>query len=238
MRPKRYRINDGVLRFENDIDVFEDYLYVPEGVFFLDFNNVKHLRKPLDLTRLPNLKEIDLKNLITVDILYLPADVTIKENLYWANYISAPGNPKITSARLHHLNVYDKRTLIYLSGTISGYLELRAKQRKQLLDEGFAVFSPGNHITFGDPIADNNPKLVAEIDIAAMEKAEIIFFDLNNLSPGTCAELGYAIGAGWHLTKELWYMYKDTPNFFINGLLKHMNRVDSLEEFIKRTYEL
>lgn len=238
MKSKRYRITDGVLRFENDIDVFEDYLYVPEGVFSIDFNNVRHLRKPLDLSKLIYLKEIDLKDLITLDVLYLPKDVKIKENLYWANKIVAPGNPTIISSRLHRLNVYDRRTLIYLSGTIKDHLHLRAEQSDFLIKEGFAVYSPGNHITFGDPVADNNPKLVADIDIQAMEKADIIFFDLNNLSPGTCAELGYAIGAGWHISKELYYMYKDTPNFFINGLLRYMNRVDSLEAFIKRTYEL
>lgn len=237
MNPKRYRIVDGVLRFENDIDVFEDYLYVPEGVFSLDFNNVQHLKKPLDLSRLPHLKEIDLKNLVTIDRLYLPPNVSIKENLYWAHQIVAP-NAEINSVRMKHVGVYDRRTLIYLSGTIKGYLDLRRQQRDRLISEGFAVYSPGNHITFGDPVADNNPKLVADIDIQAMERAEIIFFDLNNLSPGTCAELGYAIGAGWHITKELYYMYTDTPNFFINGLLRYMNRVSSLEEFIQRTYEI
>ena len=237
MQPKRYRIRDGVLRFEDYVSSFEDYLNIPEGVLSIDFNNVQHIKKPLNLFG-TLIRELDFKNVITVDTVYLPENCKVKENLYYANKIFLPISSTVDSARLKDINVYDNRTLIYLSGTVVGYLELRKQQTKKLIEAGFAVYDPGNFMTLGDPVADKYPKLVADIDILMMNRAEIIFFDLNNLSAGTCAELGYSIASDWHISKELWYMYKDTKNFFINGLLRYMNRVNTLEEFIQRTYDL
>lgn len=236
MGRKRYRIKDGILRFENNVKTFDDYLTVPESLLSIDFNEVEHIKKPLRLEN-TNIKSIDFKKVITVGAVYLPKDVEIIENLYWADYIVVTNPKRIQSARLLYMNMYltdniTYRPLVYLSGTVVGYLVLRDRQRALLNIAGLGVYSPGNHMTLGDPIADKYPKLVADIDILAMERAEYIFFDLNNLSPGTCAELGYSIAAGWHKTKKLYYMYKDTPNFFINGLLRYMTRVNSLEEFI------
>lgn len=236
MKRKRYRIKDGILRFENGVKTFDDYLTVPESLLSIDFNEVEHIKKPLRLDH-TRIKFIDFKKVITVGTVYLPDGVEIVEKLYWAEHIMSGNFGRIDSQRLLYMNMYLSssmryRPLVYLSGTVVGYLVLRDRQRMLLNVANLGVYSPGNHMTLGDSIADNYPKLVADIDILAMERAEYIFFDLHNLSPGTCAELGYAIAAGWHKTKKLYYMYKDTPNFFINGLLRYMTRVNSLEEFI------
>jgi len=232
MQPKRYHIKDGVLRFENSITVFEDYLKVPNTVVAIDFNEVEHLRKPLHLEH-TDIVEIDFKNVITVDTVYLPPFTLIKENLYWAEHFITHA-PTVESSRLLYLGLYDYRELVYLSGTVSGHLPLRAKQASQIFAVGYGVYSPGNHITFGDPVADKYPSIVGEIDIKALEKCNIIFFDLNNLSPGTCAELGYVVAKEWYKTKRIYYMFNDNPNFFIRHLLTKLTRVSSLEEFLGR----
>ena len=237
MKPKRYRVVDGVLRFENGVTSFEDYLTVPEGVIAIDFNELEHITKPLRLSD-TQITEIDFKNLITVDNVYLPKKIKIIENLYWADKFIFPQKNYmweiIKSPRLKYLNVYNDRPLVYLSATVVNYLEKRAQQRDELLNANYAVYSPGTHMTLGDPVADKYPSLVADIDIKAMEKADVILFDLTNLSAGTCAELGYAIAKGWHKEKRLYYLWKDTTNFFIKGLVREITRVDSIEDFVKR----
>lgn len=237
MKPKRYRIKDGVLRFEDGITVFEDYLRIPDTVIAIDFNEVQHITKPLHLEH-TNISLVDFKDVITVDNVYLPPFTTVYEKLYWANHISANA-AEGDSERLMYLGIYDKRKLIYLSGTVSGHIPLRTEQRSKLFAAGYGVYSPGNHITFGDPVADKYPHIVGEIDIKALDKCDIIFFDLNNLSPGTCAELGYAVAKEWYKTKRIYYMFNDNPNFFIRHLLINLTRVSSLEEFLERekTYE-
>jgi|GEM_PF-4098796 len=236
MQPKRYRIVNGILRFENGVSSFEDYLIVPEGVCAIDFNELEFLKKPLRLTN-TRITEIDFKNVITVDNVYLPAKITIKERLYWANKFVFPVSHNcqiLESPRMLYLNVYDDRPLVYLSASVVGMLEARDIQRQEMLRCGYAVYDPGNHITLGHPVADKYPGLVADMDVWAMERADILFFDLTKLTPGTCAELGYAIAKKWYKEKRCYYMYKDTLNFFINGLLRNLIRVNSVDEFIRR----
>ena len=232
MRTKRYRIRDGVLRFEDGVTVFEDYLQVPDTVIAVDFNEVKHILKPLNLSN-TKIDVVDFREVLTVRQVILPENVIILENLYWADEIK--GKTYVgRSQRLKFLGIYDNRPLVYLSGTVTGHIPLRTEQRDTIYDAGYGVYSPGNHITFGDPVAEKYPLLVYELDMLALQKAEVIFFDLTNLSPGTCAELGYVVGQGWDRTKRVYYLYKDTPNFFINGLVTNMIRVTSIEEFIER----
>jgi hypothetical protein len=238
MRPKRYRVIDGVLRFEDGVSSFEDYLIVPEGVSSIDFNQLLHIYKPLRLSY-TKLTEIDFKNLITVDHIYLPATIkNITDNLYWANGIHVPdlSNVNIISKRLLHLNVYrPDLELIYLSASVLGMLDKRAEQRFLLQQAGYAVYSPGNHMTLGDPVAEAYPEVVADIDIAALERAQVIFFDLTKLTPGTCAEVGYvAAQPEWIKSKRLYYLYAPTTNFFIKGLIRNFTRVESIADFIER----
>src|SRR5690606_9503910 len=131
-----------------------------------------------------------------------------------------------------YLNVYTNQKLVYLSGTIKGYLTTRHQQQQQIHENGLAVYSPGNHITFGDPVAEKYPELVAEIDLKILKRCDAIIFDLGNLSAGTCAEIGYAVGAKYYHTKKLLYFNLDTPNFFINGLAEFMHKTKDLQEAI------
>lgn len=234
MKPRRYRVNNGILKFTDGITTFEDYLTVPEGVVSIDFNDIEHFTKPLRLTD-TRITEIDFKNVITVDNVYLPAGIKIKENLYWANKFILENNDYelLESPRLKYLNVYNDKELIYLGGSVIGKLEERDEQRQKMLDAGFAVYSPVNHMTHGDPVATKQPSLVADIDIYALEKADIIFFDLRKLTAGTCAEVGYSVAKKWYKEKRIYYVYNDTKNFFINGLLRHFQRVNSIEEFLR-----
>lgn len=235
MSNKRYRIIDGVLRFEDSITALEDYFKVPQGVKSVDFNNVKFITKPLHLENLPQGSHIDFKNVITASKIYLPFGSTIKENMYWYDKIEGSSMPAIIFGSQRMWWLKNNENLVYLSGTVMGYLPLRHYQRKQLFRANLGVYSPGNHMTLGDPVADNYPLIVGDIDIKAMEASKYLFFDLNNLSAGTCAELGYTIAKNWHKSKEVYYMMNNpTKNFFINGLTKHLHKVDSIEEFIER----
>lgn len=234
---KRYRIKDGVLRFEDGVHVFDDYLRVPRDVHALDFNQLLYITKPL---RLEHTKIIflDFKHLLMVKDVFLPKDTIVVESLYWSGKITN-SSAASHSERMFKLRLEQGKKLVYLSGTVKDYLGLRETQSQIIYDMGFGVYSPGNHITFGDENAEI-PGLVYNIDINAMELADVFVFDLNNLSPGTCAELGYVIGAGWHKTKELFYiMDKPTPNFFINGLISNMEKLDRLEHLqsVARIYK-
>lgn len=228
---KRFRIKEGVLRFEDFVTEFNDYLRVPAEVCEIDFNNLLHISKPLRLDH-TQIKSIDFGKLITVTNVYLPDNIEVTENLYWAEAIIGKGL-KVNSPRLEKLGVYSHKPFIYLSGTVGGFLEKRTRQRDELIALGYGVYSPGNHMTFGDPIADNNPKLVYDVDIKAMEKADIIVFDLSNLSPGTCAELGYAIAAKWYKTKRLYALNLNTKNFFIKGLAAYLRPLQENWEELK-----
>lgn len=232
MKPKRYRINNGVLRFEDGITAFEDYLVVPEGVVAIDFNDLEFFKKPLRLTN-TRIKELDFKNVIMVDKVYLPRLCRITEDLYWADKFIMPDDGAImlaSSSRMHFLNVYSQKPLVYLAGGVVGTLDLRTQQQKRFVDAGYAIYSPVNHITHGNPVAEKYPMVVADIDMLALEKCDVIFFDLTKLTNGTCAEIGYAVARGWHKTKRIYYVYNDTKNFFINGLLRNFTRVKSLGE--------
>lgn len=234
MRPKRYRIKNGILRFEDEVTVFEDYLKVPDTVISVDFNNVRFITKPLHLEN-TDITEIDFKNVITVDTVYLPPFTVIKEDLYWMENLICHLPEVAHSSRMFYLGTYKRNSkLVYLSGTVTGHIPLRTEQRDKLFAAGFGVYSPGNHITFGDPVADKYPMLVGELDIKALEKCDIILFDLTNLSSGTCAELGYVVAKEWYKTKRIYYMYNDNPNFFIRHLLINLTRVSSIDEFIER----
>jgi len=233
MQARRYRIRDGILRFEDGVTVFEDYLQIPETVTSVDFNEVRHVLKPFSLMN-TLIKEIDFKQVITVKGVHLPSGVKITENLYWADEIFSQGCIVEHSSRMKYLGIYDHRELVYLSGSVSGHLPLRTEQRDIIYNAGYGVYSPGNHITFGDPVADEYPSLVADFDLWALDKCRVIFLDLTNLSPGTCAELGYIIAKGWAKTKRVYYLYKGTSNFFINGLLRDLIKVSSIEEFLER----
>lgn len=234
MRPKRYRIKNGILRFEDGVTVFEDYLKVPDTVTSIDFNDVRFITKPLHLEN-TDITEIDFKNVITVDTVYLPPFTRIKENLYWIENLICHLPEVIHSPRMFYLGTYKRHSkLVYLSGTITGHLPLRTEQRKKLYAAGFGVYSPGNHITFGDPVAEEYPMLVGELDVKALKKCDVILFDLTNLSPGTCAELGYVVAKEWYKTKRIYYIYNDHPNFFIRHLLINLTRVSSIDEFIER----
>lgn len=236
---KEYTLNNGTLRFNDNVTTVSDKNLSFDGVTHVDFNNVEKILVNLNMED-SNITHLDLKNVIVARKIYLPANCSIKENLYWADRIynnivnDKYENPvKVFSNRLGFMSVYENRPFVYLSGTVVGHLDLRSEQRRLLNDANYGVYSPGNHMTLGDPIADKYPEIVYDIDIAAMHSADIIFFDLNNLSAGTCAELGYSIAMGWHKTKKLVGIYKPTQNFFINGLVKHIRLYESLEEFIQ-----
>lgn len=275
MGNKRYRINGDVLRFEDDMYTLSDYLTVPKGVSSIDFNNLRFILKPLVLSN-TKIKQIDFKNVISVQEVIFPDGIHIKENLYYAKKFIFRGFRSYESARMVHLGLYSaiQRPLLYLSGSVVGnlkegtlnyfkkndwernvltnwlgkkleditYLELRACQRAVILYEteykriSLAVYSPGNHMTVGDNVADEYPKLVFDIDVAMLDKAEVILFDLTNLSPGTSAELGYClakINTEPYKSKRMYYIYEPTKNFFINGLLSKLCKVSSLEEMFK-----
>ena len=226
------------LRYNDNVTTINVENFSFDGVAYIDFNNVEHIQGNLRLDT-SDITYVDFKKVITAHNVYLPMHCSIKENFYWVNRIYGAvdqnvENPVfVNSERMHHLKVYESKPLVYLSGTVVGYLPVRRHQRQLLQEAGFGVYSPGNHMTLGDPIADKYPEIVYKIDILAMHKADVIFFDLNNLSAGTCAELGYSIAKGWHKTKELVGIYKPTKNFFINGLVKHIKLYDSLEDYLK-----
>lgn len=235
-----FTYQNGTLRFSDHVTTFSDKNLSFEGVTNVDFNNVEHLLVDLNLES-SLITHLDLKNIITAKKIFLPTNCSIKENLYWADKIYTHivddkyKNPvKVFSSRLGWMSVYNNNPFVYLSGTVVGYLDLRKEQRYKLMSNGYGVYSPGNHMTLGDPVADKYPKLVFDIDIKAMEAADIIFFDLNNLSAGTSAELGYSIAKGWHKTKKLVGIYNNkTQNFFINGLTTFIKLYESLDEFIE-----
>ncbi|MCK5347028.1 MAG: hypothetical protein KAR20_26645, partial [Candidatus Heimdallarchaeota archaeon] len=111
MRSKRYRINCGVLRFEDGVTVFEDYLNIPDTVHTIDFNEVQHILKPFSLRKNP-ITVLDFKKVLTVRTVVLPDNVRIIENLYWAENIEAKNPVIIESPRLQVLGIYNRRDLI------------------------------------------------------------------------------------------------------------------------------
>lgn len=219
-------------------------LRLPDYVTEIDFNNVERINVTMLLGN-TNIKELDLKDIITVQDIIVPDNTIVKEKLYWAGTITGVSGPldtyKVHSKRLKRLNVYDNRAFAYLSGTIKGFLPLREFQRT-LLEGAFnwGVYDPGNHITFGDPVADKNPDFVYELDILALERANIIVFDLNNLSAGTCAELGYVMAKNWQDTKRIIAIYEEPiTNFFIKGLVEHpfVERYHTIQDLVEEHYD-
>lgn len=234
-----YTRKGNTLQFKDNITTVSDNNLPLDGVTFIDFNNVEHITVDLDLSK-SSVESLDLKDVITAKTIILPNTCkVINEDLYWAEHIIKLGikDYKIISKRMEPLNIYNnlgdnRKQLIYLSGTVVNYLPLRAKQTSMLLRANYAVYSPGQHMTLGDRVADKYPEIVYKLDIKAMEKADIIFFDLTNLSAGTSAELGYSIAKGWYKYKKLVGIYKETQNFFINGLKDYIDIYESIEEFI------
>lgn len=244
-----YTVIDNKLRFNDGVKIvgtkgLSRALLIPAHVTEIDFNEVEHIDSMFNLSHNKDMKHLDLGNVLSVKTIILPEGCSIKEKLYWAigiyyNNGNLPEN-KIDGVRMKYINVYNynSKPLVYLSGTIRGFLELRKEQSELLRQQGFAVYDPGNHITFGDPIADNNPDFVYKLDMKALWRADIILFDLNNLSAGTSAELGFVIALDWHKKpgkRVVVFHEKPITNFFIKGLIEEegVEVYRDIKQFVK-----
>ena len=143
-----FTYQNGTLRFNDRVTTFSDKNLSFEGVTNVDFNNVEHLLVDLNLES-SSITHLDLKNVITAKKIFLPANCSIKENLYWADRIYTRvvddkyENPvKVSSSRLGWMSVYNNNPFVYLSGTVVGYLDLRKEQRNKLSSSGYGVYSP------------------------------------------------------------------------------------------------